>query len=202
MEQSAYDLVIIPSPFGHDFAEVGADSVGTVIDVLTARSTVALLVVRKVYEPEDRPFQRVALVPLDGDEATHQAAAWATGLVTPAGELELQLVLDAEVAKHVRELAQLMDPDATVTSQSLLDALTQSRMRLHCALEDVAEQVGFGYRLDVHSNEDYAPSALQRDEWLPLIVSGYDPGNQAPSRLREQLRQSPYPCLAAPFRAA
>ena len=51
---------------------------GTVIDVLSARSPVPILVVRKPYEPKGDLFRQVLMILTTENEAASPAAAWAS----------------------------------------------------------------------------------------------------------------------------
>ncbi len=74
------DLVVVPAPYLDDFTELGRDSVGTNLDLLMARSSVPLLVVR---EPNDDPaecFDQVLLPITPYEPPIVPAASWALHL--------------------------------------------------------------------------------------------------------------------------
>jgi len=125
------DLCVLPCPYGRDLTSLGADSAGTVIDVLLARSPVPLLVTRKPFSIEDRPFRDVVLMLIGENETAEHAAQWAAGLVAASGEMELLLLLEEEFYENVHDLLKVLDPEKEFTQDDVVRALEQEHVRLH-----------------------------------------------------------------------
>ena len=187
------DLVIVPCPFGRDLERIGADSTGTVIDVLLARAPVPLLVIRNVYPLEEHIFQRVLIVLTGENEAAPAASRWATGLTAPDGRLELQLVLTRETFENVRELMRSMESEVEVTADQLTQALKRSHIRLHRALQLSAEKQGFRYRLDVrreHSEHTVPGEAGGGKQHRLLVLASEKADLTSQGHVRDQIRRS------------
>lgn len=192
-ELSQCDLVIVPSPFQRELDKVGSDSTGTVIDVLLARSSIPLLIVRQPYSLEDQPFERVVMPLIGENEAAPAAACWAAGLVSPGGRIELLLVLEDEVLENVRSLMRTLDPDAEITAESLGEAMQRSQVRLHRAMQKVADRLDVGYQLDVRHESTARLAKLFDGARHPLIVLAHeraDHGSQG--HVHDRIRHSPH----------
>ena len=199
METSNSELVLMPCPFGRDFEQIGADSAGTVVDVLVARSPVPLLVVREPHEIEEVPFRRAALTLVGENAAAPDAAAWAATLVAPGGHFELVLVLEEEFHENVSRLLESMEPPAEPTSAELSAALRKTHVRLHCGLQKSASQMGFDYSLSVQP-EDEAREFLHQDfASLSLIVVALErPHHVSEGYASHCIRYSRQPVLVVP----
>lgn len=170
IEGSRCDLLIVPSPFERDLAKVGTDSTGTVIDVLLSRSKTPLLVVRDSYELDEPVFARASLVLVGENEAAPRAAEWAAGLVAPGGELELLLVLEAEIYENVRDLLRSLDPELNVTPEKLAEAMQRSRVRLHRALDKASQELDITYHLQVQQESETSRVEPAASSQHPLVV--------------------------------
>lgn len=199
VESTAAELVLTPCPFGRDFEQIGPDSAGTVVDVLIARLTIPLLVVRAPREIEGAPFARVTLPLIGENAAAHDAAAWGTALVAPGGRFELLLVLEEEFHDNVAQLLESIDPQAETTSEELSAALQKTHVRLHRALQKAASQAGFDYSLSVKP-EDEARLFLHRDfDGLSLVVVALErPHHVSQGYASHSIRSSRQPVLVVP----
>jgi len=162
----ACGVVVVPCPFGRDLQAVGPDSTGTVIDVLLSRSPVPVLVVRKPYAADGGLYDRVQLVLIGENEAAPAAAAWAAAFASsaPSGHaVQLRLILEEEFYENIRDLMQAVDPHVDVTPESLEQALLQTHVRLHVALEKCAAEHGFRYDLSVRRERELPDQARSTD---------------------------------------
>lgn len=197
--ESGCDLVVLPSPYGRDLEAVGPDSVGTVIDVVLARTAVPVLVVRQPYKPDREPFTRVLLVLFGENAAAPAAAAWAAGMVAQSGSVQLSLALEAEFYENVSELMQAVDPDLEISPEMLTDALVRTHARMHRSLQKTAERAGFGYSLDVRHEGETLLEALDRATDHPLLVLPLERGDHASeAHVRDHIRLSRHPLLVVP----
>ncbi len=189
------ELVILPCPFGRDLVSVGSDSTGTVIDVLLERSSVPLLVVRQPGMKDLSSFLHLDFPLIGENEAAPEAAAWALGVCAPHADLELQLVLEHEVAENVRELMRNISPETDITEEQLTSALQQSCVRLHRSLETAAAELGFRYRLRT-SVERESPDEVQETGLLVLALERSD--HLSEGYVHDKIRHSQRPVLVIP----
>lgn len=192
VEQSQCDLLVVPSPFGRDLESVGPDSVGTVIDVLLARSPVPILVVREPYQPEGELFRHVRMILTGENEVAGSAAAWATGLIGSPGVFQLVLLLERETCENMQALMQSIAPDVEVNADSLSQALATTHVRLHRGLQEVAAQGGYQYQLKLLVEGQSGPPATDEEDVRELVVLALERGDHASqggaqSRIRRSL---------------
>ncbi len=200
VEQTGCDVVIVPCPFGRDLEKVGADSTGTVIDVLLARCPVPLLVIRHAFSDDSQPFRQVRMVLLGENEAASAAAAWAAGLVVSGGRLNLALILTKEAFENVRQLMQTIAPDAEITPDSLADSLARSQFRLHRALQKASAEVGFKYRLDVLTEDQGSLDQNTGSGAGELLVLPLERGDhRSQGYVHHRIRQAADPLLVVPL---
>lgn len=198
MAESGCDLAILPCPFGRDLETVGPDSTGTVIDVVLARSSVPLLVVRQPYDAAERPFDRVVLILLGENRAAPDAAARSTGLATCAG-VPLTLALEASFYEDVGELMRALDPTLEIGPEALADALVKTHARMHRALQKSAEREGIAYHLSLHEEHNPLQQALDAAEDHPLLALALEHGNHASEgHVRDRIRLSRHSLLVVP----
>ncbi|QDT66981.1 universal stress protein [Calycomorphotria hydatis] len=196
IEKTGCDLCVVPCPYGRDLTAVGADSAGTVIDVLLARSPVPLIVVRKPYAIDDKPFHDVVLLLIGENEAAERAARWASGLVAASGEMELLLILEEEFYENIHKLLQVLEPNRDFSRDDLVKALEQEHVRLHHSLQKTASEKNFGYRLEAHREDEPSLAVLERDEGHPLVVVALERGDHASEgHVSDRIRKSPNPIL-------
>lgn len=203
------DLIVVPSPYGRDLEKIGSDSTGTVIDVLLARSPVPLLVIRQPFQVMGEPFARALIVLVSENKAAADAAAWAAGLVRTGGTAELTLVLEQEVLENVRHLIQEVDPSIQIGAEQLTQALAQSHVRLHRALQKTASAAGFQYRLLVRRESEVSMDNIGRAEGPPtdgaeaFIVLALERGDHlSHGHVQDRIRNTRLPVLVVPQRPA
>ena len=196
VEHSICDLLITPCPYGRDLESVGPDSVGTVIDVLLARSPVPVLVVRKPYEPQDDLFRQAVIILTAENEAAPDAAAWAAGLIAPRGVLHLVLVLEREMYENIHALMQSIAPEMDVSIDSLSHALARNYMRLHRGLQKAAAEGGFEYKLNMQVEGEAGPIAAEDASRPTLRVLALERSDHATQgSVQARIRQSLHPVL-------
>jgi hypothetical protein len=198
-ESSKPEITIVPCPYQRDLDSVGPDSAGTVIDVLVARSTVPLLVIRKPFDPKSQMFARVRLVLTRENEAAPEAAAWVVGLVAENGKVRLVLLLEEEFYQNLKAVMPSIAPGVEVSHDALSSALAKTHERLHQSLRKASEEYGFDYQLDIR-RQDESGSALPEDESLNAVIALplERPDHASQGFVQEQIRLSPHPLLIVP----
>ena len=198
VDHSKCDLLVTPSPYGRDLESVGPSSVGTVIDVLLARSPTPILVIRKPHEPRGELFRKVLMVLTAENEAAPAAAAWAAGLIAPRGVFQLVLVLEREMYENIHALMHSIAPEVDVTAESLSQALAQTHMRLHRSLQKTAAEVGFEYKLELRLESEAGSLASEDDGMRSLTVLALERSDHASQGVVQgRIRLSTNPVLVA-----
>jgi len=196
VDHSKCDLLVTPCPFGRDLESVGPDSVGTVTDVLLARSPVPVLIVRRPYEPKGELFRQVLMILTAENEAAPTAAAWAAGIIAPGGMFQLVLALEREMYENVHALMQSIAPDADVSASSLSQALAKTHTRLHRGLQKAAAEQGFKYRLKLQMEGEAGSLTVEDESQHPLIVLALERSDHvSQGSVQSRIRLSPNPVL-------
>ena len=196
VDDSKCDLLIAPCPYGRDLDAVGPDSVGTVIDVLLARSPVPVLVVRKPYEPQGDLFHQIVMILTAENETAPAAAAWAAGLIAPKGVFHLVLIMEREMHENIQALLQSIAPDMDVSIDSLSHALARNYMRLHRGLQKAAAEVGFEYKLKLQVEGEAGPIAAEDASRPTLRVLALERSDHvSEGTVQARIRQSLHPVL-------
>lgn len=149
----ASDLIVVCAPYLEDIGELGAESVGTNLDLLMSRSPVPLLVVR---QPKEDPaaLTRSVLLPLGAPAPEDgQAAGWAVWLAGQSGSIRVLIVADASALQRAGR-----DPSNAVEIDRLDDGLIDDILaREHAgligALQKRAAESGLGCRISVRGGE-------------------------------------------------
>lgn len=199
VQRTGCDVVVVPSPFERELDKVGSDSTGTVIDVLLSRCPIPLLVIRRRFAVEQRPFSRVQLVLIGENDVAREAGAWAVGLVTESGLLQLALQMPREVLEEVRDLLRSLAPEQDVEQEQIEEAMQRSSVRLHRALQQAADDKGFRYQLVVHRDDAFNFDTFDESHsgWLlVLALERKDPASEG--RVNDRIRHSPVPVLVVP----
>lgn len=200
LDATKAELVIVPSPFGRDLEKVGTDSTGTAIDVLLARSTAPLLVVRKPYTLEQNPFRFVTSLVTNENEAAQTAARWSAGLVAPGGHLVLLLLLQEEHLESVRHTLESLDAKVEITPDMLEDALKRSHVRLHRALQMTAARLKVDYELEVRRDSNLADVLDLSANEHPLLVLAHERRRSSShGNIQQRIRNSPHAVLVVPI---
>ncbi|MDA7979622.1 MAG: universal stress protein [Pirellulales bacterium] len=198
IEQSQANLAVAPCPFGRDLECVGADSTGTVIDVLLARSAVPIIITRGRFDVGVDIFSRVRLI-LSGENRTAPLAArWAQGVVAPGGKLELMLLVETEFYDNVREALHALHPEEEIKIGSLETALAKIHARLHASLQASADQHGFDYEELIEHEGEEEPFDVDESAGyvVTLAIEARDHASQ--SHAHDLIRRSPHPVLLVP----
>jgi len=164
------NLVIVPCPFGRSFEKVGADSVGTVIDILLSRCSVPLLVVRNPAQSLAACSRRVCMLVGSECDVEGRAAAWAFGLAAPGGEVSLNLVVEKEHFENVRAVLEEIDPGKEFDIAALSDVLARTHQNLHSSMTKTADQLGVRYRLIPQTGDSPPPNSLAGGEEKLLVM--------------------------------
>ena len=143
---------------------------GTVVDVLLARLTAPILIVREPHEIAKPVFHRIALRSIGENEAARDAAVWAVTLAASGGSLELILVFEEEMRENLGMLLESLDLDVEPTDDNLMAALRKAHVRLHRALQKSGEQLDFDYKLTVENSPESAPFPERSFSALSLVV--------------------------------
>lgn len=199
--EHAPELVIVPCPFGRAFEAVGADSAGTVIDVLLARASVALLVIRRLDQRLADCVGRIALIVAGECDAADRAAGWTFGLASPRATLTLNLVVEKEEFENIRSIIQAVSPGAPFSSETLAEALAKTHQRLHVAMAKTADQTGLTYRLLPQAGEVAPPNPLQSGEQQLLVLPLEVDDRYGQGFVRDRISHSPHPLLVVPSHA-
>lgn len=213
-EESAYDrilaaveaegpeLVIVPCPFGRDFESVGADSAGTVIDVLLSRCATAMLVIRRGDQPLEAATRDIALIVSGESDSAPEAAGWAIGMAADDATITLNIVVEEGQLENLRELLQVVAPEQSIDREQLEVAMTKTHAHLHAATAKAAAEAGLTYRLHPHAAEPAAP-AIQNVARPRLIVLPLERGDRySYGFVQDRIRRSPHPVLVVPSRVA
>ncbi|XZE53109.1 universal stress protein [Planctomycetaceae bacterium SH139] len=195
------DLVVVPCPFGRDFSSVGADSAGTVIDVLLKRCSRPMLVIRRVDQAFESTVDNVVMVVGSENESEPQAAEWMLGLVQlgdpQAASVTLNLVLGDEQIENIKQLMSVLVPETEVDREKLEQALAAAHARLDAALRHAAGEQGFRYQL-IPRVDATEPRKLDLDLLVVLPLEKDDDFGQG--FVQSQIRHSPHPLLIVPNR--
>lgn len=198
-EKMEAEMLIAPCPFSRDFESLGEDSSGTVVDVLTARSTVPVVVIRRPDATGRDPTEHLRIVLTGENPAADVAAAWAVGLARPGGRVELLLLVEESFYERFRDALHTIQPDVEVSYQDLENALANTYMRLHTALRHAAQKFGFTYELLIRNEEDEQPITPEDPKSHPaLMVLGLKRGDHdSQAEVDDFIRRSPHPVLVA-----
>ena len=189
------DLLVLPCPFGRDFESVGADSAGTVIDVLLSRCLVPLLIMRGPHQPMVQATQEMVLVVGSENESEPAAAALAFALASSGAKLTLNLVIGKEQVENVRQLLSVIAPDKEVDRESLAGALASAHAKLDLALHKTALAMGIDYQMDPQQDVTYPDSP---DHPLLVIVPLEQDDQFGHGFVQNRIRNSPHPLLIVP----
>lgn len=193
------DLVVVPCPFGRDLKSVGPDSVGTVIDVLLARLNIPMLVVREPFEQVGQAFERLLLMIIGENEVAPLAAGWAAGLVAKGGRCDLVLVLEQEFFENMQDVLAAIDPEVTISPESVEGAMAASQTRLHRSLQIAARENDFEHDLFVLRENEPQATAMRDDPRHPLLVLALERADHASQGMvRDWIRWSANPVFIVP----
>lgn len=110
------DLLIFPAPFGKDYQELKAESLGAVADQLLLKAACPVLCVRGVQDQSSirDAFQHVVVPIAVADEHAPRALGWAFRTTPSGGHVDLAAVADRDVlteAGHLIPDIEKLDPE-------------------------------------------------------------------------------------------
>lgn len=197
--QHSPDIVVVPCPFGRDFASVGADSAGTVIDVLLKRCKKPMLIIRRADQTLEAAAKNAVMVVGSENESESNAARLMLGMLRLVDSTDksvaLNLVLGEEQVENISQLLDILAPDAEIDRQRLENALAAAHARLDTALRNAATEQGFRYRMIPRTNAT-RPQEIDVELLVVLPLEADDQFGQG--FVQHQIRQSPHPLLVVP----
>ena len=198
LETHQVDLVIVPCPFARSFEHVGADSAGTVIDVLLSRCNRPMLVIRRDDQQVEQCVGSVSMVVGGECDMEFRAAAWAFGLASEKANVTLDLVVEKEQYQNIRSIIEALTPEAKFDTEQFREALTKTHQAIHDAMSKTANATGVSYRMRPQAGES-APPNLMTESTKMLIVMPLEVDDRfGQGFVQDRIRRSPHPVLVVP----
>lgn len=198
LAQHSVDLLIIPCPFGRSLDQVGADSAGTVIDVLLSRCNKPLLVIRRKDQKLDRCLAQVSMIVGAECDVETRAAAWAFGLAAPAATVTLNLVIEKEQYENMRSLIEALHPDSKLDPDQFCEAMTKTHQSIHGAMAKTAQGLGMSYHLRPLAGAIAPPNPLRESSQMLLVMPLEVDDRFGQGFVQDRIRRSPHPILVVP----
>ncbi len=195
LQEHAVDLLIVPCPYGRSFEHLGADSAGTVIDVLLARCATPILVVRRQDQRLGECVKYVSMVLGDECEVENRAAAWAFGLAGKSATVTLNLVIDKEQYENIRSILEALQPDASLEPEQFSEALTKTHQSIHAAMAKTAAALGMTYHLRPIAGEVAPPNPLEESSKMLIVMPLEVDDRFEQGFVQDRIRRSPHPLL-------
>ena len=192
------DLLIVPCPFGRSFEHVGTDSAGTVIDVLLARSTKPILVIRRGDQLLGECSKRVAVVLGSECDMANRAAAWAFGLAEDDATVTLNLVIEKEHFENIRSIIEALHPEQELEPKQFSEALAKAHQAIHREMAKTAAERQLSYHLLPQAGEKAPPNSLAAAEKMLLIMPLEVDDRFGQGFVQDRIRRSPHPVLVVP----
>ncbi len=181
-EQQA-DLLVVPVPFGRDYATLGTESLGSVIDMLLLEAPCPLLCTRAPLNLQEitRTFEQI-LVPISvGEKPRGGGLAWAFHLFGSQGRLALLAIADEDVLEEARQ----MMPSRFGQDAIGPDEITRSILRQIGGIVAAAQRQGLAQECSVHVDTSlghFVPQVLARiDEQPQLVIWEAEQDHNSPS---------------------
>ncbi len=194
----AVDVVIVPCPFGRSFEHVGADSAGTVIDVLLSRCPKPVLVIRRDDQLLRDCVGKISMVVGGECDVESRAAAWVFGLAGEKSVVTLNLVIEKEQFENMRSILEALQPGATLEPEQFSAALTKTHQAIHSAMAKTAGENGLDYHLRPQAGEVAPPNPLQEASKLMLVMPLEVDDRFGQGFVQDRIRRSPHPVLVVP----
>ena len=195
LKELSVDLLILPSPFGRSFENVGTDSAGTVMDVLLSRCPVPMIVMRRDDQHLRDCVHRIEMVVGSECEVESRAAAWSFGLAAASAKVTLNLVLEKEQFENIRSIVEAIQPDAQLDVEQFSAALTKTHHALHGAMAKTASTHGMSYELHPIAGEVAPPNSLDQTKKLLLVLPLEVDDRFGQGFVQDRIRRSPHPVL-------
>jgi len=198
LDEHPVDLVIVPCPFGRSFENVGADSAGTVIDVLLSRCPRPILVIRRDDQHLVQSVGDVSMVIGGECDVKSRAAAWAFGLASESATVTLSLVIEKENFENRRTIIDALHPGETLESEQFRNAMAKAHQSIHAAMAKTASSLGMTYRLRAVAGEVAPPNPLNESSKVLLVMPLEVDDRYAQGFVHDRIRRSPHPVLVVP----
>lgn len=198
LEEHAVDLLIVPCPFGRSFEQVGADSAGTVMDVLLSRCPKPILLIRRDDQRLGQCVSHVSMIVGDQCDAENRAAAWAFGLAADSADVILNLVIEKQQFENTRAILEALHPDASLEPEQFSDALTKTHQSIHGAMAKTASSLGMSYQLRAVAGEVAPPNPLRESSKMLLVMPLEVDDRFEQGFVHNRIRRSPHPVLVVP----
>ena len=198
LKTHAFDLLIIPSPYGRSFETVGVDSAGTVIDVMLSRCPIPILVMRRDDQLLNECSAEVSMVVGGECEVESKAAAWTFGLAEPSATVTLNLVMEKEQFENFRSILEALQPESTIDPGQFSDALARTHHTLHGAMAKTAASLGMNYHLLPIAGEIAPPNPLNESRKMLLVLPLEVDDRFGQGFVQDRIRRSPHPVLVVP----
>lgn len=191
------DLLLAPCPFGRDFESLGEDSTGTVIDVLTARSRIPFVAIRRPDATGRDPMTHLRIILTGANPAAELAASWAVSLVQPQGRLELLLLVEHSFYENFKDTLASLQPGIEVDYEDLEHALAKKYAALNASLQHAASEIGFTYELLVRYEADDEPITPEDPRTHPalMVLALQRTDHDSQGEIHDFVRRSPHPVL-------
>lgn len=198
IDEHEFDLLIVPCPFGRAFEHVGADSAGTVIDVLLSRCRLPMLVIRRDDQDLSAAVSRVSMVIGSECDVETRAAAWVFGLASEKATVTLNLVIEKEQFENIRSIVEALSPDAHLDPAQFSDALTRTHQTIHGAMAKTASALNITYHLRPQAGEVAPPNPLKEANKMLLVMPLEVDDRFGQGFVQDRIRRSPHPVLVVP----
>jgi nucleotide-binding universal stress UspA family protein len=173
-QSSGASLIVVPAPFGRDYAQLRDESLGSVIDQLLLEAPCPVLCVRGALDEARLPgtLDHVLVPFAAGDAGVPRALSWGFHLLRASSRLELIAVADRAVLEEARHLVpgelQAFTPErvtrAILTDIGSLVSAAQKRGTLDQQTVHVETRVG-----------DFVQSVLAEVEQHPGLLICVNP---------------------------
>ncbi len=198
IDQHPADLLMVPCPFGRCFERVGADSAGTVIDVLLSRCRLPMLVTRREDQALSECVDQISMV-LGGEcDVESRAASWVFALAAEQATITLNLVIEKENFENIRSIVEALAPGTSLAPEQFSDALTKTHQAIHNAMARTAREKGLTYHLRPQAGEVAPPNPLANTSKLLLVMPLEVDDRFGQGFVQDRIRRSPHPVLVVP----
>lgn len=192
------DLVIVPCPFARSFEDVGADSAGTVIDVLLSRCNRPMLVTRRDDQQLADCVSKVSMVVGGECDMEIRAAAWVFGLAGEKANVSLDLVVEKEQYQNIRSIIEALTPETKFDTEQFREALTKTHQAIHDAMSKTANTVGVSYQMRPQAGETAPPNLMTESTNMLLVMPLEVDDRFGQGFVQDRIRRSPHPVLVVP----
>ncbi len=129
VDEAEAELLVLPAPYFRELESLGAESVGTNMDVILARSPIPVLVVRGPEPQPEEVLGHLHLAVFDGSPLSKLAAEWAI-LLAKEGRLDTLAVVEEEFVEIMEEA---LAPEK-ITEEELAERLSRELIPLVSAV--------------------------------------------------------------------